>query len=415
MNSLSARPFLLWCFSLLLVAGLAGQALAFDESFPEFITLNELEQARFDDPGRIGPEYQNDIYAFQKPWSWQYQWLAKDIAFDTTFGSISAVHFLVDTRLKLRTKLTEKLEFRLLHFDERNYDRESKHTVFELAWFPWEKIGISAYGEPSYTKRENDVGLALLLHPAEDHEIRVFQTWVDITRQRRSDRTDTFDRNSLPYARGITGRVLYREAQAFLEYALRQETASKWDFPDELYSYRHRRELASLYWSRAMSEAWRLNLRLQADRKFEARDPSSAASATRGESWTTTRIFARAQAPLYRVLPIAYELIPTLELAHRQWDSTRGKLSTYDKLLGLFLKLPSGWIFDYALVHHDRTENSPIGLSTDNDGLHQRLDAGYSWVFSETGELRIKAGFDVDKFGTKETWESGGAQFRWAY
>ena len=404
-----------WVLLSLFFIGLHGPAHAYDESFPEFTTLNELEQAKFDNPGLMGAEYQSDVYSFQKPWSWQYQFLSKDIAFDTTFGSVSAVHFLMDTRLKLKARLTDTLEFRLLHFDERNHDREAKHTIFELAWFPWKWLGLSGYGEPSYTKRENDVGLALLLRPAEDHEIRLYNTWVDLTRQRRNDRNDTFDRNHLPYARGVTGRVLYRERQAFLEYSLRQETGSKWDFPDNLYSYRHRRELAALHYSQPMSEAWRLNLRLQADRKFEARDPTSPASTTAGEAWTTSRLLFRVQAPLYTLLPSGYELIPTYDYALRRWDSTRGKLSYHDSLLGLFLKFPPGWYLNYSATHHGKKDGQAIGQSTDVDGaLNQRLDVGYSWIFSETGELRIQAGFDLDKFGTKETWEAGGAQFRWA-
>lgn len=402
-------------FLILSVALLIREAHAFDESFPEFTTLNELEQAAFDDPSKVGAEYQSDVYSFQKPAAWEVQWLEKDIAVDTVFGSISSVHFLMDTRFKVKANLTENLEFRLLHFDERNHDRESKHTIFELAWFPWKKIGIAGYGEPSYTKRENDVGLALLFRPSEGHEIRLFHTWVDLTRQRRNDRTDTFDRNALPYARGLVGRVLFRERRDFLEYALRQETASKWDFPDQLYSYRHRKEFLSLYGSRRMAESWRLNLRLQADRKFEARDPSAPSSSIAGEAWTTSRILLRAQAPLYNLLPASYEFIPTLEFAHRKWDSTRGKLTYNDKLLGLFLRFPRGWYLNYSGTHHGKVDGQNIGQTTDVDGaFNQRMDIGYSWNFSELAELRIQAGFDLDKFGTRETWEAGAAQFRWA-
>lgn len=394
---------------------LAYPAQAYDEYFPEFTTLSELEQAHFDRPTLLGPEYQSDIYAFAKPSDWQHTWLANKIAFDTTFGSISPVHFLMDTRAKIHAPLTNGLEFRLLHFDDRQHDREAKHTIFELVAWPWQRIGFGAYGEPSYTKRENDVGLAFFAKPGETHEIKAFHTWIDIVRQRRNDRTDTFDREALPSAWGLVGRWWSENADKnFLEYAIRREPRSRWTFPDEQYSYSFWRDLALVSLSRLMSPTWRLNVKLQADKKLEARSRTSLASTANEDSFVTTRYLATVQAPIYGLFANGWELTPTLQYANRQWSTSRDNLLYHDYLFGLLVGLPR-WFFDYSVTLHKKSGGTLIAHPDEKaSSVNQRLDIGYAFVFHPKAELRIRAGFDVDSFGTQSTWEAGAAQFRWA-
>jgi hypothetical protein len=397
-----------------LILFLAHPAQAYDESFPEFTTLSELEQAHFDRPTLLGPEYQSDIYAFATPWDWQHAWLANKIAFDTTFGSISPVHFLMDTRAKIHAPLTKGLEFRFLHFDERQHDREAIHTIFELVAWPWQRVGFGAYGEPSYTKRENDVGLAVFYKPGENHEVKAFHTWVDIVRQRRSDRTDTFDRQALPYAWGIVGRWWSNdEKKNFLEYAIRREPRSQWNFPDEQYAYFFWRDLASAFLSMMMDPAWRLNVKLQADKKLEARSRTSLASTASEDAFTTMRYLATVQTPINGIFANGWEFTPTLQYANRKWSTLRDTLVYHDYLVGLLVGAPK-WFFDYSATWHKKFGGALIAHPDEKtSSVNHRLDIGYAFVFHPKAELRIRAGFDVDSFGTQNSWESGAAQFRW--
>lgn len=401
--------------SFIAVCILSAPAARAYESFPEFTTLSELEQAHLDRPSLLGPEYQSDMYAFARPYNWQYAWLSNKIVFDTTFGSISPVHFLMDTRAKIQAPLTSWLELRFLHFDERHHEREAKHTIFELIAWPWKSVGLGMYGEPSYNKRENDVGLAFFVKPSGTHEIKLFRTWVDIVRQRRSDRNDTFARDALPYATGIVGRWWSDDQEKnFLEYAVRSESPSTWAFPDELYLYKFRREVASLSVNKKMSPSWRLNVKLQGDKKYEGRSRTSAASTATEEELTTRRILATLQAPLSLPFHEGWELIPTFQIAHRHWQSPRDNLICRDYLFGLFAGVP-GWFFDYSATWHVKTGGTLLAHPDEKPReTNHRVDVGYAFAFSPKAELRIRAGFDADSFGTKSSWEAGAAQFRWS-
>jgi hypothetical protein len=149
--------------SILIAGGLAllcwpAGALAF-ESTPEFQSLTEEEASAFEGPERLGSEYTSDVHSYSKPLGWEYAWLTSDIVFDGAVGSTSAVHFMLDARLKARAVIVpERLEFRFTWFDESHREREARHAVLEIVgWLhPW--VGLSVYGEPSLYKRKADLG-----------------------------------------------------------------------------------------------------------------------------------------------------------------------------------------------------------------------------------------------------------------
>lgn len=416
MNQILSLGIVLLCF-LIPDAGFAF------ESLPEFQSLTEAEQESFDDPTLLGPEYQSDILAFMKPPSWEYYWLSKNIYFDLSAGSISAVHFLIDTRVKLRGELNDWLQFRLNYFNERNHDRASEHLIPELVFrpWPWKKLGLSLYGEPTYAKRQNDVGLALLWNPSDTHEIRLFNTWVDVTRQKRSDRTDTFDEKHLPYARGLVGRSWTRESDEYFEYAFRYETRTKWVFKDERYDYDYWKGLASVFLRQRVKEGIALNYRLQLDRRFEARAQNQPGSPVRADAWRTDRVQAHLQADLENIPRAGWTLTPGFDFAHRRWVASRDELVYHDYLPHLWLKIPSAgeghdqnyWQFQYDLTWHRKRGGSAIAHPGDTDkALNHRFNAAYSFAFKQKAELRLVVGLDLDAFGTGDTWEAGAGQFR---
>lgn len=409
----------IWILFLLLVS---DHAFGF-ESFPEFESLTEVEQEGFELPRRLGSEYQSDILTYSKLPRWQYLWLSSPRAIDLGVGSTSPVDFGIDNRLKVQHPLNDAYEFRFTYFAERHHERDSTHAIIEMLGWANKKLGFSVYAEPSLHKRENDVGAALLVRPTSSrkHEIRLFNTWVDITRSKRSDRTDRFDKAHMPKSRGLVGR-LWNDGGDFLEYSLRQETQTQWLFPSEGYRYQYWAWAGAVYGSRAFKENLRVNARAQFDRKFEARTGSQS------EAWRTDRAQLTTSTEFSGLGPRRTWIAqPGLAFAWRRWSSQNHELRTRDLL-------PHAWLFVPAFQSVSSTADT-FGLGYEVtwhlamgnrslDPLHQddkagvlehRLNFSYEFAFSPMAAFRLLASFDLDRLTTSDKWEGGGAQFRLAF
>ncbi|MEW6056652.1 MAG: hypothetical protein AB1540_08555 [Bdellovibrionota bacterium] len=419
-----ARAFLLLFFVSLFVS----TAHAW-ESFPEFGSLTEDEQSRFDQPTLLGPEYSSDILAFSKPYDWQYHWLSHDIAFDGSVGSISPVHFLIDNRLKARSSLASWLDFRFTYFDERNHDRQASHHLIELVFWPFSKFGISLYAEPSYFKREDDEGIALIYRPQPRHEIRLFNTFVDLTRKKRNDRTDTF--KDSPNSVGLVGRLWSPHEDAagvgdYVEYGFRYDDKTLWSFPDDGYEYTYWRLIAMASVSKRVLPRMRLNLRLQGDRKFEARTGLQGLQSRQSlDRWTTDRVLTTFQFVFSELGPSqTWELTSGLHYTMRRWRNQNDTLAFHDYLPHLWLKMPAfdstevkGFLrWGWDLTWHRKFQGALLHPTDEDKKVNQRFNASFGFTFNNNkAELLLLGSFDLEDLGTGDTWEGGNAQLRWFF
>ncbi len=407
------------------------------EWFPEFGTLTETEQAEFEGPIRLNPEYQSDILTYTKPLEWEYGWLLNPYGLDMSVGSTSAQHFMMDNRLKIHTSLNKYLEFRFTFFDEKNREREDVHHIVELVVWPKEWVGISFYGEPSLYKRDDDTGIALLFKPTRTHELRIFNTFVDVTRLKRNDKNDTYILPNEPIARGLVGRIWSHEKSEngdgdFLEYAVRVEAKTRWLFPDEKYEYQYWKNFGSLFFSYGVNQKFRLTTRIQWDRKFESKSATEAGSIianTQNESnWKRDRLFTTLRAKFPGVGPWGrWSVIAGFQYAYRKWDTEGITLTYKDILPHVWLGLPAfgeGKSTDEVQIGYECTFHKFTGPRMDGgrvlihpddetpSSVEHRLNLVYEFVFSEKANIRLVATADLDKFATAKTWEGGNAQFR---
>jgi len=389
-------------------------------SFPEFESLTETEQERIDSPFLLNPEYQSDLLAYTKPLSWEYDWLTQDIAGDASIGSLSAVHFMTDNRIKLRKRLLDPLEFRFTGFEEKNFERQSAHYVLEFIYWPKEWLGLGIYGEPKHFKRDDDTGVALFLRPDSRHEIRFFQTFVDVTRLKRNDRSDTYLEPDLPYSRGVVGRVWSDPESGmreFLEYAFRWDTKTRWIFPDAGYEYQYSNLHLSMFGSKSLSEGCRLYSRVQWDRKWESRIPRAAPE----PNGVRNRLFISQSMTWDRFGPNEnWEFSPGFVFAYRQWRTDLGDVTYQDILPNASLRMPAfgeGKLQDHWEVGVDTNWHRAMGISDffyrdEKDGdINSRLNLIYEIQFREAN-LRMMVTGDLDHLPTKRSWQGGCGQFR---
>lgn len=398
------------------------------ESSPEYQSLTENEQSGFEGPGLFGSEYSSDLLSYMKPVEWEYQWLVARNALDLNLGSLSSSHFLIDDRLKVHAPLSEAIEFRFHYTSERDRERDATHVMLEFDFRPLSNarwLGVALYGEPSLYKRENDTGIALVLQPSERHEIRIFNTFVDVTRLKRTDRNDNFVEPHLPYSRGIVGRLWSDpdlKKGEFLEYAVRYETTTEWLFPDEGYLYRYWKAFAYMYGNLALNDRWSAFLRLQFDRKFESRERTDPQSTATEDTWRTDRYFALARATLHRLGPNeGWTLSPGIEFAQRDWYTGQGDVIYRDLLPHLEWTLPGFsrgnsqdlWRLMYVATWHRAF--GPIELRDPQDvepAFEQRLNVSYEFRFGDQASLLLMATGDLDEFFTRKSWDGGSGMFR---
>jgi hypothetical protein len=408
----------------LLLAAAPASAL---ETQPEYQSLTETEQEDgFEGPDRLGSEYQSDVLTFTKPDAWEYDWLANRQVLDVNVGSVSSTHFLIDNRLKVHAPLSDHLEFRFTYADERDRERDATHHMLELVVRPVRSLpaGLVFYGEPHLYKRDDDTGIALLLEPAPRHEIRLFNTFVDVARLRRNDRNDTYIEPYLPYSRGLVGRIWSGQRTTggfgdFLEYAVRYDTKTKWLFPDEQYEYDYWKVFAYAYGSVEARPGLRLTGRFQFDRKSELRFPTSPSSSIAAEGWLTDRFFGIVRALWPGIGPRgSWDLTVGVEYAYRHWKIDADRVEYRDLLPHGILSFPAfgeGALQDRFEVGYDLTWHRVRGPRSrllpekdDKDGaVEQRLNLGYQFNWGEKAAIRLVATADIDEFGTARSWEGG--------
>lgn len=405
---------------LLMIYPLTAQVSFAFESFPEFQSLTENEEAVFEGPKRLEPEMLSDVLAFSKMIDWEYAFLKNPLAADFSVGSISSRHFRMDNRVRFKRLIDNSLEFRITYFNDSHLERESEHFIPEIIfWFtPYSqgpKIGIGAYGEPALYKRNDDTGLALFIKPHDLHEIKVFNTFIDVTRTQRNDRSDRYIEPYTPNARGVVGRA-WNEHGEFLEYGGRYETKTKWLFPDSDYTYQYWKTMGFVFGSKNISESLTLQLRAQWDRKFEAKNAGTSSTLTESEAWITTR----SQALIRTVFNNKWTWGALL--ADRKWERNGEKVEWFDVIPHVWYKMNgfqrSGaqdffWIGIDSLWHQ---ADGPLVLRNNDDQVDQtfeeRLNLVYDFSFRDQISLKLMATFDLDEFGSKRSWEGGNAQFK---
>lgn len=405
-------------------------AFAFD-GLPEFHSLNEAEADLLERPSDLGPEYTSDLVAYRKPSVWNSYYLQNPLVFDGSVGSVSAKHFLIDHRVKLYKPFSEAIELRAHYLQDRNRELDQTHLVLELVFRPFaqfRQFGFSIYGEPSLYKREDDTGLALFWNPSPTSELRLFNTFVDVTRLRRNDRADTYIEPHLPYSRGLSFK-LWRNisdtppfSSEFIDFTLRQDTRTQWSFPQTARMYEYWKLTSTLHTRFALAMNRFFNSRFQMDRTWESNQPTSAASSVVAQHQLRDRFLMAHEAEshsFYKRVDVRHGI----DFSYRTWKTESGTAVEADTIPYLWVEPPGfgedstegRWKLGYQAVFHRVTGPTSLFMPEEKVGkttVDHRLNVGYAFNFGPSAELFLLITGDIDKFGTKETWSGGNGQLR---
>ncbi len=371
----------------------------------QYHVATEPEHLLLDSYTHWDSEADSDFFTYQRPIEWDGLWYRGTRVFDLSVGSISSKQFLYYQRLKLHHGLSESVEFRLHWLQERDFEEDRIAMPLELRFRLSERWFLSVLGQPSLYKSEDDVGFAVAFRPSDEREIQITGIWGDFQRNIRN--LDTDEWGQAPQAWTLTSTDLSSEAGPSdfrrFEYHIEPKSIRTQNgVPVTSLSYQ------SLYLSgfKTRKNGHTLGYRIFADRAFHD-DHVNTLVRLRHRSILQAEYGSRIGPHMFRpgfTFTYRENRINQHQEIHRAvlpyfWF----EFPTRSKNFGI-----STWSVGYDATVFDRDST----LKSDDRALEHRLNLKSSLKFSKAGELAFLFTFDLDRFGSGETWEGGAGQFR---
>ncbi len=386
------------------------------ESLPEYRGLSESETL-LDSPRLLDTEYTSDFINYQKPLEWESWWWSKNVGLDFSVGSLSGKEFLIDQRVRIESRLTERVGFKFFWVSDRDLEDDFTNQIIELEFEVNPKLAVAAYTSLSKDKAEDDVGLALI-HRQSEIETRLYISLLDFQRNKRNRDTDRFRDGKGPLAYGIVSRKNLREGSLvhrWQEWSWRLEPKSRWEFPVNSREYEHQRQVVQIREFSRVETGHTYSWRLDWDDKQES-------GVTAGVPGQVRRQRVWAQAEFGR--PLNSQFIRYgLHHIWRRFTGLNQHAEFRDWMPFVWWEGPAEvtsygsrqWQVGYDVVV-GTTESHGGWIPEDRNEhyVEHRLNGVHRWRFHENGAVDAIITFDLDRFGTGETWEGGSARLVWS-
>lgn len=361
----------------------------------------ELNEWSLDSQTHWDPEASSDFITYQRPLAWENQWLRKSKTFDLSIGSISSKQFINYQRLKLDQALTEKLEFRFRFIKEGDFEQDRAQMPLELKYNLNSNFAFSLFGSPSLFKSEDDVGVSLYLTPADDWEWRLSGIWGDYDRNNRNLAADEW--SEAPFGATLSAQYLPEDRP---DDFFRAE--GHWERPSQRTNAGI--PVQNLAQESVFVTGWRTG---ENGRGFGARILYDRAFASNG---TVTRTRKRSLNQFeYAFIMGPHIVRPGLNFFYRE-NRDAGDQFIYREVLPTvwmqMLPRSKSWGTGTPSVGYDATVFQQKHQASEDRNLEHRLNLKYHMRFNKAGELALLFTFDLDRFGSGETWEGGAGQFR---
>lgn len=409
-------PKLSWLrvrFYLVILLLISRTAWSF-ESYPEFQFADKNEYSDFDDPNLISGEFSSDQMNYWTPLDWVFKSWQSPRWFSTSIGSVSTKEFHIDQRLHLRERLHEHLEFRVTWFQDDQWENQRDQAVMELiTWFT-PQWGVGVVSSLFFHKENNDLGLALIRKKQHHSESRLYVTWPNFQYNIRTHDADKWADHKNPRVLGYVLR------QKNLEVSFRTESLSRFMWSSEDRYHNHQRWTGQIQWRKDLRERghhW-FAVRAFGDHKIEGEGPTSGSSTVSPQSRSTRRWILS----LNRGLTIGpHDLRISLNGLYRSYELNAQSLKLQTLLPAIWWTLPWRGPADFRRRWEVGLDSSLHNTFNDDQILvgarpryteDHRLNLAWTWSFNEKAEIRWLFTFDLDRFGTGETWEGGAGQIR---
>lgn len=403
-------------FVLFIVMWISPWAAAFDVS-PEYQGLSESDLKALEGPQGIDSEYQIIANGFFLPLEWERFYQSQRRAADLSIGSLGNKNFLIYSRVKTEADLLETLRFQFNYVAQRDRETDQLRHVLELSQRLTTKLRLNVYGEPSFYKRENDMGVALVSE-GERWSHRLYYTLHDLTRAEHNDLADKFRGGRDPRSLGLAS--VYSGDEVWARFGVRYDQPVTWDRPQEqrVYSYSKKLIYGDAIWT--LNPGSRVGIRLQWDETFEGQEPDSATSTVVAESWRLQRLQSRLSY-FHGAEGDRLGYGAAFSHVHRKWTGVDGRsLQHFNEMPSAELRLRAARRehgFDHVRIEYEFAWYSRFGakeLAPDQKQSphEQRLQTGYEFNFKGDARLMLAFNFDMDEWTPAPTFEGGQGIFR---
>jgi hypothetical protein len=350
---------------------------------------------------RWDAEASSDFITYQHPIAWENKWLRSQKTFDLSVGSISSKQFLNYQRLKINQAFTDKLEFRFLYLVEGDFEQDRRQMPLELKYNLNSKIAVSLFGSPALNKSEDDLGLSLYFTPTEEWEYRASLVWADYDRNKRNLNTEEWSEAPM----GATLSVQYLSKETTDDFF---KAEAHWERPSQKNNLGQVTE--DLAYESLTITGWRTltNGRGLGGRALYDRSFASNSTANRSRKRSLNQIE-------YAFIMGPHVVRPGLNFFYRENRSGTDQVITKEILPTVWMQfLPKGrsWGVGTPSLGYDATVFQEKHQASSDRNLEHRLNLKYDMRFNKSGELALLFTFDLDRFGSGETWEGGAGQFR---
>lgn len=373
------------------------------EAFPEYRGLQIGDRSTFSDTLQIDSEYESHLLTYQKPSLWDYQWLSSNNAFDFGYGSLTGKRFRVENRFKVKSRLSSDFDFRLLYFDSSDMEISEQHLVLEFTyWFS--KFGLSVFGEATTLKAEDDIGVALVYQTTPNSEFKVFYSLPDFSRNQRNEASDYFLKEPENY--GIVQRWFTSDSTEFFQVSWTREPLVKWAFPQQNQIYERDVARTNIHWRKKVTDS-HIIMEIEDFRKTEYQTNPEQTQSLARQLWQIhnerhVSLFARNALLSYGV-----------RYAKRSYV-VQAHLINFSDVLPYFWLEFINWGFSVNSNFHTSEGPSDLRNINDHSGSENRFNVSYTFKTNELTFFRWLFTFDLDRFGSPQTWEGGAAQLQFS-
>lgn len=400
----------------LLVVFATSSAQAFDIE-PEYQGISETHLERIESPRELDGEYQSITNSYTLSENWNRAFYRSKRVVDTSIGSITNQHFMIYTRAKLETDLSDSLRFKFTFFAQQDREINESRHVFELSQrvLPW--LRVNGYAQMAHYKRDNDIGFALVITPLEHWDHRLYLTYHDFTRGNHNDRPDRYLGND-PLTVGWS--AVFDDGKLWVRTGVRFDQSMRWNRPEEQFIFDYEKKLAFSDIRFALTDSTAITVRAQWDSTFKGRTPTGTGT-TAKESFKAGRLLLKAAYALGTDdEAVSYEF--GFMHAGRQWIDQNGSRVFHQNLLPSAtarvrtLRRESGFDhFQASIEATDFKTYGDLGLTPahqKHESLEGRLQTAYELTLRTEARLLIAFNFDLDEWAGLPSFEGGNLQFR---
>ncbi|MBY0383585.1 hypothetical protein K2X05_00370 [bacterium] len=375
-------------------------------AFDEYLFFSQSEQQETNTSRLLDSEYFSDVLTYQMPWAMQSHFLKKDKVFDMSVGSLSGTRFMSQYRLKIDQEIAKDLTFRLIYAEKKDLELSRENLLMELQYRINNLISFAAYTQLESLKKENDLGVATIVHLAPELNLRLFATIVDFSFNKRTEDAEREIRSTKQY--GAVLRWLPAETSVdFLEiYATVQTPLERIDLlQNKTYLFRETRAgTRGVYKLNENSQKINWDLSYRYFNESEVLPVSEAEQGLwRSQAWNA---WVQLENP---------KTIFGLATFFRNWHFNGNQMDQTYYLPHFWYKIDGDqnnegtYRIGYEATFYDAAGAESL-RSALNQGhrLEHRANLRYSIVFSERAQLHLQFSADLDHL----SWEGGNGQFQ---